>query len=186
MRRRRLCIVGALCVALLRAVVAARNITGGGYSFANPTPNEDALARIRGYRDPEGVAVHERLRDVPREAWHTGRAGRVRCERRAGATVCDTARVCGAACERVLLRVSKPCGNSWCPAARTYLRCFARLCFDRLVAGRGRALPWLSSSRRPEIDKAAFAILRWHRPPPRYERVARRNRQTASQSAIFR
>lgn len=151
------------------------------YSFTkHPTlVSSDAAAETRGYRDPAGVLVHSSLSAVPASVWASGAANRVRCSDGA----CDVGRVCGAGCEPVLLRVSAKCGGGrWCPGARKFLRCFARLCYTRL----GKQRPWLRRMRRPHLDRSAFAILRYTRPVPAFERRARRMKQTASQSAIFR
>lgn len=50
---------------------------------------------------------------------------------------------------------------------------------------RVRSLPRLFLPA-PHPVKNAFAIVRYRRPEPRYEVEARRNRQTATLSAIFR
>lgn len=187
----------ALFCLLLGASLARRNATStnGGYSFTRPRVRDsDSAALARGYRDPDGVLVHESLREVPDSQWDSGLLGRLQCWRSTksgGRRRCETAKLCGIICEPVLLRVSKPCTmptaaaaagkQRWCASARKYLRCFPKLCFDRVDAHRRRI-----SVRKPLVDRRAVAILRWRRPPPRYERDARRNRQSAPQSAIFR
>lgn len=145
------------------------------YSFTASRPDTraaeiklDAAARTRGYRDPHGVKVHASMKTV---RW--ANSGRSRCRFGTG---CETSSVCGSKCEPILLRVAIPCDSSgWCPSARKFLRCYPVLCLNSR-----------SGISRSRVDSNEFAILRWKRPVPKYEREARRNRQSSTQSAIFR
>lgn len=157
------------------------NYNSTRYSFTAPREDAsyiaDIAAKARGYRDPHGVKVHASMKTV---RWIN--SGRTRCWFGRG---CETSSVCGTKCEPILLRVTIPCNNNsnWCPGARKFLRCFPVLCINR-NSKRGEKKKNIIS--RSTVDLDNFVILRWKRPAPKYEREARRNRQTSTQSAIFR
>lgn len=138
---------------------------------------EDLDAISRGYKDPPGVTVHASLKSVPKSTWRSAR--RTVCSY----GICESSRHCGSKCEPILLRVSTKCSSGWCQGARKFLRCYPKVCFDRVLDG-GRIL--IPNGKPPVTDLSVFAIVRWRRPPPYYETRARKNRQSSTQSAIFR
>lgn len=167
-----------------------------GYSFvhtvhseASPTPTTVGGGTSRTYEDPAGVQVHENITDVSSESWLNTASARERCYTHT-MRYCYRAHVCGTRCEPILLRVRVNCApcegascSKHCFAARKYNRCFAKICFRRVLVSS------ISTRRKAPSSfeaKDTFAIVRYRRPLPRYELHARRNRQTATQSAIFR
>ncbi len=166
--------VAALCALLCLAHSRQLNASAVGTAYSRV---EDLDAVARGYKDPPGVVVHASLKQVPSSAWRETR--RTVCS----LGVCESSRRCGSKCEPILLRVAAKCAEGWCPAARKFLRCYPRVCFERVLDG-GRVR--VANGRPPVTDLSVFAIVRWRRPAPYYERRARRNRQSATQSAIFR
>lgn len=139
--------------------------------------------------DPDGLLVYETLDDVPTTRL-LSRAHRMeKCYSSLNGPSCWTGYICGHRCDPVLLAVHSFCrmnddldgGVTWkrCQKARKFNRCFARVCFRRNAHATG---PKPASYE----DPLSVAIVRYSRPPPKYELKARKNRQSSTQSAIFK
>lgn len=138
-------------------------------------------------RDPAGVVIYDSLDAVPTARLLARGTKQAKCFRRGGQSLLPY--VCGHRCEQILLAVDgfckrggdcggvNECGE-WrrCKKARKFHRCFARVCYR---GGRGGAPGGYE-------DTSMVAIVRYRRPLPRHEVLARRNRQSSTQSAIFK
>lgn len=69
--------------------------------------------------------------------------------------------------------------------ATQYNKCSPKVCYRRTVQD---SVPevLIGSVPEPHAVNSTFAIVRYKKPEPRYEREARRNRQTATISVILR
>lgn len=179
------------------------SVTGGtanaGRRPSHAPPGDDA--------DPPGVRIYDSLDAVPtaRLLAHAARHKKCFPKRQ---TACWAPYVCGHRCEQILLAVDGYCKKSgardldgscmegracngpvrWrrCKKARKFNRCFARVCYRRRAAigVDGGVLGTPRPMSYEDTDNVA--IVRYRRPLPKHEVLARRNRQSSTQSAIFK
>ncbi|CAN8074947.1 unnamed protein product [Agarophyton chilense] len=132
---------------------------------------------------PHGVHIYDSLHHLPTRLLSTHTNMAPRCAARHTSSPYRPY-VCGSKCENVLLAMRAHCKapHGWvpCAKARKFRRCLARVCY-RATGARQRASPPVGF-----YDRSSVAIVRYHRPLPLYERRARRNRQSSTQSAIFK
>lgn len=163
-------------------------------------------------RDPEGVTVYESLNEVPTSHLLSIANAHSKCYA-AQEKLCWRAYVCGHRCEQILLAVHSfcrkvraddgtditcsdgsqvgPCALDsgddnirWarCKKARKYNRCFARICYRKTSSSE----PSLILPPEPYEDTENVSIVRYRKPMPKYELLAQRNKQSSTQSAIFK
>lgn len=134
--------------------------------------------------DPPGIAIYNTLDDVPTTKFLSRARALEKCY---AATPCWTSYVCGHRCEQVLMRVGSWCrdARAWarCHKARKFLRCFPRVCFRPSERRRGSVTGAPPASYE---DRLSVAIVRYRRPLPTHEVLARSRRQSSTQSAIFK
>lgn len=155
--------------------------------------------------DPHGVIVYNSLHQVPtaRLLWRARNFQKCYALPQGDASQCWAAYVCGHRCEPILLAINSFCHmeqrncldapadagpegckdhTRWirCQKPRKYKRCFARVCFRRIGSDSGGPRPMSYE------DPLSISIVRYQRPPPKHEVFARRNRQSSTQSAIFK
>ncbi|CDF33727.1 unnamed protein product [Chondrus crispus] len=159
--------------------------------------------------DPPGVRIYDSLDAVPTARLLAQAARHKKCFSK-GQTLCWAPYVCGHRCEQILLAVDGYCKKyaqppdgtectdkqgscalslSWkrCKKARKFNRCFARVCYRRTAALRHHQHQSLAIPRPVSYeDTENVAIVRYRRPLPKHEILARRNRQSSTQSAIFK
>lgn len=171
-----------------------RNLTVGIALVAVRPRNPEARAAARpsartGDPPPElppaGVHIYDSLHQAPARLLSRHPSAQTRSSFKNSRCSYD-AYICGRRCENVLLAMRAYCrsrkdGLTWvrCEKARTFRRCFAKVCY------RGRA------SQRLKLpagfyDDGSVIIVRYRRPPPLYERKARQNRQSSTQSVLFK
>lgn len=136
--------------------------------------------------DPEGVVIYESLDAVPTARMLARGLTTVKCFPKRG---CWRPYICGHRCEQILLAVNGFCRRTsecreaggcgkWkrCKKARKFNRCFARICYRGKGSGRPGGYE----------DSRMVAIVRYRKPLPSHEALAKKNRQSSAQSAIFK
>lgn len=157
--------------------------------------------------EPHGFPIYDSIHDIPPYVVTNEDALHAKCTVRESRQVCLKGAMCGYVCEQILLAVQSFCAEEvktgedaraeggsvvtatkWrtCEKARKYNKCSPKVCYRR-TAVQGSVPEVLAGSvPEPHAVNSTFAIVRYKKPEPRYEREARRNRQTATISVILR